>query len=544
MSTEFGGLQMDADHELDDADVTEMTQMISALVQNGFSMEIAEKIYSDIGKYCAQSVEEISKAIGSKEELHNIFGKAMVEAFATGEKDTLGLAQAFIAIASKNMQEAGIGYIPFSSSSINGIFNATVTTSIVKKAIRRHYSGVAAVLNPAFGSMQVFNIGGKSYKYTELTRWLDKNKGLAEKSSDRIPWTLSELFDLSERLNGAINPTFQLIDETTYLDFEDTITFKQPESGKWLSLKIKDYKSYWAARRVVREVSAMGIQVYIKQLAPKNLKGADTRFKLIGGTDPVSKAPIILEHSMFETIYAKLLYATHNVKANTAEEMIAAVAATFESVYKEEFSNTAKAILINAIGADFDYKRMRRHLAKKQQEFLTNLHSAKQELELQKAEGNAQEFTFTMDGKTYKVADVEVIPAQIIMGRYYAKQFGLTSQDNIEDILGNRGFFFEKTRQNYTNEIDNNPFDLTLYDGNSDQIHVMYDPTGTKIGQFGNSLSRFNDFIIVNGEVFYNEKPFCKESGKEFYTYHVGDKAYKVVVVKNLNDLSDLTKNN
>ena len=58
---------------------------------------------------------------------------------------------------------------------------------------------------------------------------MDKNNGFKEK--DGIAWSLSELFDLSERTNGTINPTFKLIDETTYLDFEDTITFKHPEKG-------------------------------------------------------------------------------------------------------------------------------------------------------------------------------------------------------------------------------------------------------------------------------------------------------------------------
>lgn len=164
---------MDADHDLDDADVTEMTQMISALIQNGLSKEIAERIYRDIGVYCTESIADITSAIessNSREEIYKIFGKAMIEAFATGEKETLGLAQAFMAIASKNMQESNIQMIPFSSASINGMFNATVTSSLVKKAIRRHYSGVAAVLNPAFGSMQVFALGGNHYTYPELIK--------------------------------------------------------------------------------------------------------------------------------------------------------------------------------------------------------------------------------------------------------------------------------------------------------------------------------------------------------------------------------------
>lgn len=173
---------MDADHDLEDSDVTEMTQMISALVQNGYSIEIADKVYHDIGAYCVESIADIREALKDvdSDKLFQIFGKAIVEAFATGDKDTLGLAQAFIAIATKNMQESGLKPIPFSSMSINGIFNSTVTTTLVKKAIRRHYEGVAAVLNPSFGSIQIYNIEGSTYTYPELLDWY-----LSHKTIDR-----------------------------------------------------------------------------------------------------------------------------------------------------------------------------------------------------------------------------------------------------------------------------------------------------------------------------------------------------------------------
>ena len=47
--------------------------------------------------------------------------------------------------------------IPFSAGTINGIFNSTVTSSLVKDAIRRHYDGVESVLNPSYGIQQYYN---------------------------------------------------------------------------------------------------------------------------------------------------------------------------------------------------------------------------------------------------------------------------------------------------------------------------------------------------------------------------------------------------
>ena len=160
LSTKFGGLQMNADHELDHAEVTEMTQMISALEQMGYSHDISTAVYREIGKVCHEAISKLYNIVNSNdsdkvEQLYQIYGKAVIEAFATGTKDTLGLAQAFCSIASRSLQDNKLTYrIPFSSASINGIFNSTVTSQLIKKAIRRHYSGVGAVLNPSFNMIE------------------------------------------------------------------------------------------------------------------------------------------------------------------------------------------------------------------------------------------------------------------------------------------------------------------------------------------------------------------------------------------------------
>jgi hypothetical protein len=172
LSTRFGGLQMNADHELDHAEVTEMTQMISALEQMGVMHDVVTNIYREIGKFCYDSIADIVTAAYSetdKDKLYQIYGRAIIEAFNSGNKDTLGLAQSFISIAQRSIQDNKITYqIPFSSASINGIFNSTVTSQLIKKSIRRHYSGVAAVLNPSFNVIEYYTVNGLQYRKEEL----------------------------------------------------------------------------------------------------------------------------------------------------------------------------------------------------------------------------------------------------------------------------------------------------------------------------------------------------------------------------------------
>lgn len=289
-------------------------------------------------------------------------------------------------------------------------------------------------------------------------------------------------------------------------------------------------------------------KVYIKTLAPKNLKGADTKFTL-AATDSTG-ATVTRNTSMFETVYAQLLYATYDIKANTTEDVVNQVKATLadllgvanDAAWEEIFNVKYKNILVNAFGnlgmnSEYSYKRLRRRLAKSQQKFLGELHKAQENI----SESDPI-YTFNMDGAEYNISAVEVVPAQIIMGRYYAKQFGLSAGDSIGKIRNDENFFFNKAKIQYKTDADGN-VDLVLYDGQGDQIHVIYDPDGRKTQSIAGQLNRCNGFTIVDGNVYYKDKLLCKSEGKQFYSYKVGDVEHKVVIVSHLNALSDLTKN-
>ena len=89
---------MDADHDINYAEVTEMSQMISALIQRGNAYDLVEQIYSDIGEVAATALESFDAAIksGNPNDVFREIGKALMDTFSSGNKETIGLAQAFI----------------------------------------------------------------------------------------------------------------------------------------------------------------------------------------------------------------------------------------------------------------------------------------------------------------------------------------------------------------------------------------------------------------------------------------------------------------
>jgi len=173
LSTQFGGLQMDAEHELEGSHLNETTQLVSALEQLGYSHDIVTEIYQDIGKVAYDAIQDLAQASDKYTEdpdkLYRLLGKALIDSFKSESRDTLGLAQSFIQIASSYINEANIKYrLPFSSNQINGVFVSTINSRLTSSGIRRKYAGIISVLTPSYNMMQYYQVNGQRFTYDQL----------------------------------------------------------------------------------------------------------------------------------------------------------------------------------------------------------------------------------------------------------------------------------------------------------------------------------------------------------------------------------------
>ena len=242
LDTRYGGMQLNSEHAIEDSDVTEVSQMISALEQLGFTHDKASKVYWDIAKAVEVSLSDLPSILGTKvqdlspdvmQKYYQIFTDAFIDSFKRNQRDTMGLAQAFIAKAETLLEQYRI---PFSAGTLYGIFGSIITSDYVKRAIRRHYSGIGAVLVPTHNSKMLYHINGQYYTYPELRSKIHtlvgpeiSNKLLALYASGI---TENDLFTLNRLLpNGENNPTIiQLTDaEVTQLSIGDTVIISSDE---------------------------------------------------------------------------------------------------------------------------------------------------------------------------------------------------------------------------------------------------------------------------------------------------------------------------
>jgi len=171
MESRYAGVQMNADHEIDEAQVSEMTQMMSALAQAGLGSKVVDRIYTMIGRIAKKNMQKYTDLFkkDDNKQIYLKLGKLFAESFLRNDRDFIGLAEAFVIAASK---ELSVGLdnikIPFSSNQIKSIFQATVTSTFNKLGIRRKFPGIGAINSPGYNRHQVFKFGNDTMNFDDM----------------------------------------------------------------------------------------------------------------------------------------------------------------------------------------------------------------------------------------------------------------------------------------------------------------------------------------------------------------------------------------
>lgn len=174
------GIQLDYEHETDDSEVSEMTQIISALSFNGDAPEYAERVYKAIANYIDVNMSTLLPFINAnnvegKATFYNYIAKELVKSLETN--DVVSLADSIgykvreelnkqknilneLSLAEPNTEAHKIALnelqrfedenfkVPFSDSNIYNSFFTTVANLFTKRGIRRKLSGIAAIISP------------------------------------------------------------------------------------------------------------------------------------------------------------------------------------------------------------------------------------------------------------------------------------------------------------------------------------------------------------------------------------------------------------
>lgn len=501
--TRFGGLMMDADHDLDHAEVTEMSQMISALIEDGHYPEKVEAIYKAIGEIALNNdrVKKYIEAVNNndRDKLREIVGKSLISTFESGNKDTIGLANAFVRKASRELAEntnidTRTISIPFSDGTIFGAVMADVTSALSKAGIRRKHPGLASVLNPSHDMVMYYNIGGKNMLWDQANeecktifeqRGFTIEGGILSYNGSKIkaidinnnPISFTSWQELARKAVKFINPIdntvvddlknpFWDLISSKNVDFEDTLIIKHPDGN---------IEEVYVNNRIIYDrIRNLGAydecDIYRHNAAARNLRGTDTIFTV----KKVSTGEIVGTYSYYNIDSVRAAGYINELKIDPSK--ISSLINSFVEANKDNWLDVEledkiyfwKLKLIEKVVNQLIEQNLPLTVEGCNvltQNFLEQLDLGKQYAEKQLigdtiTEDDTRAFLKNQDCFGIELQDGEhliassytVRPAEIMLGRYQMQKLGLDKSDHIYKIK-EKGYQYFKDKLENTYEI-------------------------------------------------------------------------------------------
>ena len=188
------GIQMDADHEIDESEMTEFSQVISALEAGGRLHGEAKEVYKTLGQLAVQASKfEIDTASAYiyatiskskkyngitlediRSELYDIFARTIINNYKVKE-DRIDIATPIIEKIKEtfNLNEnhkLDEFKLPNSDNSLYSQIIPTFISNINSKSIKRKYPGSGCVMVPGFGIIQNYKYNGKIKQFDDVLK--------------------------------------------------------------------------------------------------------------------------------------------------------------------------------------------------------------------------------------------------------------------------------------------------------------------------------------------------------------------------------------
>ena len=551
MSTRFGGAMMNSDHDLQGAESTEPTQMILALVEKGYSIKEANEVYESIAQLINESIVEFEKVVSTTtedftstdEEIKKKAYDMMVKSVERKSK-SFGLLDAFVLEYLKNPETAKL---PLGTPAMNALFRSEVLSWVSSNVIKRKYGGVAAVLNPSYNVVQYHILDGKNYSYSELVT------GPLRQYITSGHTLYNLLNSVEYKLNDIVSTTNPFLVKVTHenpIDFEDTIVIKNtvvkdvdsgdilgyvdqygnPTDQKYEVVKIEKFEDYIKYRH--RE----DLEIYNWTIRPHNLKGVDVQMVYKDDDDNLYK------FSANESDYNVVLWTLKNKKGVSYKNL-------WYSIYGvTENSNSVSKSLADEKIAIID-RVLQPYLTKDVEDRFKDKEDWKEYVihrivDLQRKALHEPESYIIFNNKTLTLESSKTIPAQIVMGRVYAQQFGLNQKDTINSIReGGFDFWRNKLRGKYKyNDLEaSQDADFVLFSDAGDRILVKYTDEKHSIPQELNNAKDGVDLNVIDNTLYYKGQMLLSGT-PNLITKQVSNEDGNYDNVLIINDLSVLDK--
>ena len=215
LDTDGLGIQLDPDHDIEEAHMTEFSQVIAALEAGGRLHEIADLTYQDLGRVALTTAKVELDALKhlttdrSKSELYDVIGRTIINNIKNNR--TADLSQEILdALQGKNFNIHDNHIrdaikIPFSDPNIYSQLLPTFVSTLNSKSVKRKYPGSGCVMVPGYGTIQLYYIDGIPHQFQDVAK-----KALVALSKENPKEAGETFYNYQRRLVKQYLETLQL----------------------------------------------------------------------------------------------------------------------------------------------------------------------------------------------------------------------------------------------------------------------------------------------------------------------------------------------
>lgn len=179
------GMQMNADHDIINSELTEFSQVITATAAYGYTYDNTNEIFYGLSKASLSTTQQIRKSVSqflndnfsnpeqARSDLYDAIGRIIMTSSSIKDKESLQgiIMEAVNSVFYKNKDHTNdTAKIPFSDPNVYSDFIATLTSTINKEAIKRKHPGSGCVMVPAYNMEQYYEFGGNKYMFNDVLK--------------------------------------------------------------------------------------------------------------------------------------------------------------------------------------------------------------------------------------------------------------------------------------------------------------------------------------------------------------------------------------
>lgn len=503
------GIQLDKEHHADDAEISLMTQVISACASLGYTYDSAAKVYEALAAANINNTKDYYQGLNAlfnddSSKIKELINKTLIDELVNSKNESIAKNMALS--LQKKIKNGEIklsdNILPLSDNTIYAKLISTINSFLTNSGIKSKIPGILSVLTPGYKMNKLY--AGKKYEQfqnpeQELQELQNKKEANPEFDESQFALRLKSVEETDEEYYNyrkseilKNNPFASLRFGTTY-----TIQFK---NGEVIQLELNTIEKYQKLKSDVFSGNVSKFYENIKvgrELAPYN-----SRFEIYqDGEEPI-KAQLWDIDSINDLNRLK-----HAIKLNDTDtiDWIAQYYFDENQLYLITDYNTKTKLLLKRINARLQqdllnlstnvnpiYDQFKEavnifrnsdnpnveelqnkiclllHLNPRNNPIITN--GEFDEQAFKKIENYAlQTRQVSIGRKFYNINkdSIQIEPYEVIMSKTFQSAFGLDEDTQLSDIINDPLYFLKQFQRNLEIKVDDSNYDIVFkrFDG-------------------------------------------------------------------------------